>query len=152
MASSENVVLTTLCMIYDGDMLLLQDRQKEDWRGFTFPVGHVEKKESFVKATIREIKEETGLTIQDPQMCGIKQFETDNGERYIVLLFKTNKFSGQLVSSEEGRMVWARRSDLYRLPVATGFFDTLKLFDEADLTELYYEYDEKHDKWIANFY
>lgn len=130
MASSENVILTALCMIYDGDMLLLQDRQKEDWRGFAFPGGHVEKKESFVKAIICEIKEETGLTIQDPQMCGIKQFETDNGERYIVLLFKTNKFSGRLVSSEEGRMVWVRRSDLHKLPVATGFFDTLKLFDE----------------------
>jgi 8-oxo-dGTP diphosphatase len=152
MAASENATLTALCMIYDGNKILLQDRLKEDWRGLTFPGGHVEEKESFVKAIIREIMEETGLTIQNPQICGIKQFEADDGGRYVVLLFKANQFSGQLTSSEEGKMVWVDRNDLEKLPVAKGFFDTLKIYDDTNLMELIYEYDKEIDKWVAKFY
>lgn len=152
MAGSKNATLTAPCMICDGNKVLLQDRLKEDWRGLTFPGGHVEEKESFVKAIIREIREETGLTIQNPQICGIKQFEADDGGRYVVLLFKANQFSGQLCSSDEGKMVWVDRNDLEKLPVAKGFFDTLKIYDDVNLTELIYEYDKKKDTWEAKFY
>jgi len=49
-------------------------------------------------------------------------------------------------------MVWADRNDLEKLPVAKGFFDTLKIYDDVNLTELMYEYDKKKDKWEAKFY
>lgn len=74
MRKSEQAIVTVLCMIYDDDKLLLQNRVKEDWQGYTFPGGHVEKNESFVQAAIREMKEETGLTISHPKICGVKQF------------------------------------------------------------------------------
>lgn len=77
MSRQERAVVTVLCMVYDGDMILLQDRVKNDWHGYTFPGGHVEKEESFVRAVIREIREETGLTIREPRLCGVKQFQTD---------------------------------------------------------------------------
>jgi 8-oxo-dGTP diphosphatase len=152
MAAVENVILTAICMICDGNRILLQDRIKEDWRGFTFPGGHVEKKEPFVKAIVREIKEETGLTIHNPKLCGIKQFETDDGSRYVVLLFKADQFSGQLTSSEEGKMVRVDRNDLDKLPVASDFFDTLRIYDDTNLSELFYEYDKGTDRWEAKFY
>lgn len=150
--AAENTTLTVLCMVCDGNKILLQNRLKEDWHGLTFPGGHVEKNESFVKAVIREIKEETGLTIQNPRMCGIKQFEADGGGRYVVLLFKTDRFSGDLSSSEEGKMVWVDRDDPKNLPVARGFFDTLRLFDDDALTELIYEYNSENQKWTAVFH
>lgn len=46
MALTESVELTVLCLIYDEDRYLLQDRVKEDWRGYTLPGGHVEAGES----------------------------------------------------------------------------------------------------------
>ena len=63
MARTENVELTVLCLIQNGDEYLLQDRVKEDWKGYTLPGGHIENGESVVDAVIREMKEETGLDI-----------------------------------------------------------------------------------------
>lgn len=152
MANSEKTILTALCMVYDGEKILLQDRVKKDWQGCTLPGGHVEKEESFVKAIIREIKEETGLTIYNPRLCGIKQFQTDDKERYVVLLFKTNEFDGTLCSSVEGEMVWVNRSDLKNIRVANGFFDTLKIFDDEKLTELFYKDGKEKDEWTMEVY
>lgn len=119
--------------------VLLQNRVKADWRGYTLPGGHVEKGESFVQAVTREMREETGLTVHAPRLCGIKQFQTDADERYIVLLFKTDRFSGTLRSSEEGEMVWVERDALDAYPLVEDFRELLSVFDRDDLTEFQYE-------------
>jgi len=139
MARSEKAVVTVLCMVHDGTRLLLQNRVKADWRGYTLPGGHVEKGESFVQAVTREMREETGLTVHAPRLCGIKQFQTDADERYIVLLFKTDRFSGTLRSSEEGEMVWVERDALDAYPLVEDFRELLSVFDRDDLTEFQYE-------------
>jgi len=151
MSKSERVILTALCMVYKDDKILLQDRVKKDWCGLTFPGGHVETNESFITAIIREIKEETGLTISNPQLCGIKQFPTEKGERYIVLLFKTNEFQGNLTSSDEGKMQWFSKDELVNLPVANGFWDTMKIYDD-NLTELFYTHDKATDIWTTKYF
>ena len=93
MARRETVVLTNMCMVYDGEgNMLVQDRLNPEWPGVTFPGGHVEPGESFTKAVIREVWEETGLTIEKPQLCGLKQFWEEDGTRYIVVLYKTIGF------------------------------------------------------------
>ena len=134
MKRTENVELTTLCMVTDGDRILLQNRVKEDWQGFTYPGGHVEHGESFVDAVIREIKEETGLTIISPKLAGIKQFPIEGG-RYIVLLFKATQYEGELHSSEEGKMEWVERSKLSQIKTVDDFAELLKVMDDPDLTE-----------------
>lgn len=63
---NETVEFTNLCMVRDGDRVLVIDRKKKDWPGITFPGGHVEAGESFTEAVIREVKEETGLRIASP--------------------------------------------------------------------------------------
>ena len=141
MARREMVVLTNMCMVYDGEgNILVQDRLDPDWPGVTFPGGHVEPGESFTKAVIREVWEETGLTIEAPRLCGLKQFWEDDGTRYIVMLYKTDQFSGELRSSSEGKVFWIRRSELanYQLPV--GFDQMICVFEDDDLGEqLVYE-------------
>ena len=59
----ESVEFVNMCLIKNGDKVLVQDRVSPNWPGITFPGGHVERCESFVDAVIREVKEETGLTI-----------------------------------------------------------------------------------------
>lgn len=142
MAKTEPVILTNMCMIYDGDRILVQDRLNPDWPGITFPGGHVEACESFVQSAIREVREETGLEISNLRLCGMKQFTHCNGDyRYIVLFYRTNCFSGVLKSSEEGRVFWINRADLHKYTLADGFESMLEIFEDDALSENYHWFD-----------
>lgn len=139
MARIEHAVFTNMCMVYNDDKILVQDRLNPNWPGVTFPGGHVEHKESFVKSAIREVKEETGLDITDLKLCGIKQFTHSNkGYRYIVLFYKTNCFKGKLKSSDEGKVFWINRKDLHNYVLADGFEEMLEVFENDNFSENYY--------------
>ena len=84
MAKTEKCILTNICLIYKNDEILVVDRKKKDWPGLTFPGGHVERNENFNDSVIREVKEETGLTIKNPVLCGIEEFKTDKEDRYLM--------------------------------------------------------------------
>lgn len=138
MSRTETVILTNMCMVYDDNKVLVQDKLDPKWRGATFPGGHVEKGESFTDAVIREVYEETGLTISCPQLCGIKSWMKNDGTRYMVLLYKTNQFTGEVRSSEEGEVFWVDLEDFPGLQLAGGMEDMLKVFLEDNLSEFYY--------------
>ena len=146
MDRTERVELAVLCLIKDGDRVLLQNRVKKDWQGYTLPGGHVERGESFVDAVVREMKEETGLTIEKPKLVGIKQFPIEGG-RYIVLLFEATQFTGEIVSSEEGEMTWIDRGELADIPAVDDLTELLKVFDDPELTEFQYVVDGEN--WTA---
>ncbi len=137
MKRTEKVELTVLCLIRRGDEYLLQDRIKKDWKGFTLPGGHVEPGESIVDAVIREMKEETGLTVENPKLCGVKQFPIDGG-RYLVFLFVADKFSGEIVSSEEGTMHWVKKEDLPKVNLVSDFKELLEVMLDEKLNEFQY--------------
>ena len=111
----EKVILTNMCMIQNGSRVLVEDKVSRWANGIIFPGGHVEEHEPIVDSVIREMKEETGLTIENPQLCGIKEWINGDGSRYLVFLFKTDRFSGELVSSEEGKVFWAERDEVLRM-------------------------------------
>ena len=140
MTQTEKAVFTNMCMIYDGNgNILVQDRKNPNWPGITFPGGHVEPRESFVDSVIREVWEETGLTIVNPTLCGVKQFQNRENARYVVFFFKTDRFSGTLRSSDEGEVFWIPRKELPNYKLADDFLSMVQVFESDDLSEFYYE-------------
>lgn len=140
MTRSEPAIFTNMCMVYDHTgNILVQERSDPDWPGLCFPGGHVEPGESFAESVIREVREETGLTIEQPVLCGIKQFQTIRAnERYVVLFYKTDRFSGKLHSSEEGNVFWIPRNTLGQYALVDDFEKILSIFESDELSELYY--------------
>lgn len=135
----EQAVFTNLCMVYDhAGNILVQNRTDPNWPGLCFPGGHVEPGESFVDSVIREVYEETGLTICRPKLCGTKQFQSRDGSRYVVLFYKTDCFSGQLCSSDEGEVFWTPRDTIHQYTLCEDFESMLKVFESDDLSEFYY--------------
>ena len=141
---TERVELTVLCLVEDKNKVLLQNRVKKDWQGYTLPGGHIERNESFVDAVIREMKEETGLDIKNPILVGVKQFPIKYG-RYVVFLFKSTEFEGALQSSAEGKMEWVEYNDISNLNTVDDFENLLKVMNSSDLSE--FQYVVKNDIW-----
>ena len=146
MGRREWVELTTVCLVYREDEVLLQNRIKEEWHGYALPGGHVEPGESIVESIIREMKEETGLTILNPKLCGIKQFPIENG-RYLVFLFRADQFQGELHSSEEGKMEWIKLSELDQYNTVSDLKEHLDVMLSDELTE--FQYIVQGDDWIV---
>lgn len=144
MRRTENAELTVLCLLQSEEAYLLQDRVKEDWKGYTLPGGHIEAGESIVDAVIREMQEETGLTILNPRLCGVKQFPIKGG-RYIVFLFCADQYEGELCSSAEGDMHWIKKEELSNVDLVSDFLELLQVMLDDSLNE--FQYIEEDGKW-----
>lgn len=147
MSKYEKIEFTNMCMIYDHDgNVVVQDKINKSWGGITFPGGHVEKQEPFVDSVIREVKEETGLVIKHPKLCGIKWWEVKRNKRYVVLLFKTDEYSGTLKSSDEGKIFWTKLETLKTMKLAESFDKMLDVFCD-DIIQEHIQLKD-NDKWI----
>lgn len=147
MDRTERAELTVLCLLRQGSKILLQNRVKKDWRGYALPGGHVEPGESIVEAVIREMREETGLTVCDPRLCGVKQFPIPGG-RYLVFLFRAEEFAGELISSDEGAVEWVARDAVKELNTVDDLEDLLQVMERDDLSE--FQYIVHNDQWMVN--
>ena len=147
MSKTERVELTVLCLLHQNGQYLLQDRVKKDWKGYTLPGGHIEVGESIVDAVIREMKEETGLTVLNPRLCGVKQFPIENG-RYIVFLYEATQYEGELCSSSEGKMHWIRVEELNKINLVNDFHDLLEVMLDDNLSEFQYVIEENEWKIV----
>lgn len=146
MAREEKAIFTNMCMITDGNgNVLVLDRLKPDWPGIAFPGGHVEPGESFVESVIREVREETGLTVEDPVLCGVKQFQTDSDARYVVFFYKASKYHGTLHSSHEGKVFWLPRNELENQVLSIDMLEMVRVMESDSLSEFYYYTED--DKW-----
>lgn len=142
MAREEKAIFTNLCMICDEcGNVLVEDRKDSSWPGICFPGGHVEPGEAFTASVIREVWEETGLTIENPRLCGVKQFQTNETTRYVVFLYKATRFSGKITSSDEGEVFWLPRAELEEHQLVDDFMEIVKVMESDELSEFYYNGD-----------
>ncbi len=139
MAREEMTIFTNLCMICDGKgNILVEDRKDPDWPGICFPGGHVEPQEAFTDAVIREVWEETGLKIEDLRLCGVKQFPTKSGARYVVFFYKATKFTGELRASDEGEVFWIPRDQIGMFRCCSDFAEMIQVMESENLNEFFY--------------
>lgn len=129
--------LTTLCYIQKDDHYLMlhrvtkdRDVNKDKWIGVG---GHFEKGESPEECLLREVKEETGLTLTSYRFRGIVTFKlTDSCGGTLteyMCLYTADGFEGQLTSCDEGVLEWIERSKIDSLPIWEGdkiFFRLLR--------------------------
>ncbi|MGT2829994.1 8-oxo-dGTP diphosphatase [Streptococcus hillyeri] len=142
MARSEEVILTNMCMIEnDKGEVVMQIRSPErySWDGAAYPGGHIELGESLHEAVVREVYEETGLTIKNPRLVGVKHFHT-RGEsiRYLVFLYKATEFEGNIRSSDEGEIKWVPKTDFKTIDLADSMDDIIQFYEEENTSELFY--------------
>lgn len=135
MKRTEEVTLTNMCMIKDGNKVLVLDRNDPVWPGLTFPGGHVESHEAFHDSVVREIKEETGLTIRNPHLAGVKQFFDKNDDRYIVFFYIATDFEGKVHESDEGKLKWMNIEDVKKAKLAYNFDHDLPVYLDEKISE-----------------
>ena len=147
MGNTFKAELTNMVMVYDKNTnrAVVQQRVKY-WKGITFPGGHVEKGESFIDSAKREVFEETGLKVDNLKLCGVIDWcNRKSGERYMVMLYKTDTFSGELIGeTEEGKVFWTDIDEIPKMELPPYFDDYLKVFFSDDKQEFFAPYDKKN--------
>ena len=137
------VELTNTCVICDGDRILAENKIGH---GICIPGGHVEPGESMEAAVIREMQEETGLTVTRPRLRGIKDWMSEDGSRFLVAVYCATDFTGTLKSSEEGGVFWVSRAEFAEMDVIWNMKDVLRICDDETLSEMFW--DDAKDGWV----
>ena len=112
--------MTTLCYIEKDDCYLMlhrvskkNDVNKDKWIGVG---GHFEKDETPEECLLREVKEETGLTLTSYQFRGIVTFISDKvGHAEYMCLYTADGYEGEMISCDEGTLEWVPKKDIYQL-------------------------------------
>ena len=151
--------ITTLCYIeQDGKYLMLhRTKKKHDinenkWIGVG---GHAEGTEGPEECLLREVKEETGLTLTSYRFRALITFVSDKQEPEMMCLFTADAFTGKLITCDEGELVWVDKREVPKLPTWEGdaiFLERLLADEERFFTlRLVYEGDKLVEKSM-NFY
>ena len=114
-----NVEMVTCVMIQNPETneVLVQNRKRK-YPGWSFPGGHVERSESIYDCAVREIKEETGLDVNNLEHCGVVHWvNRENDERYLCFMYKTTEFAGELIAeTDESEQFWLGINELLVAP------------------------------------
>jgi len=105
------------CFIRRGDELLLVERALPPYQGMrTIPGGHKQYGEEIGAACLREMKEETGLSLHDCHLAGFMQVHREGrtGPEALCIYFVAEKFSGDVTPSHEGELAWFKTSVIYK--------------------------------------
>lgn len=128
--------MTTLCYIENNDCYLMlhrtkkkKDVNKDKWIGVG---GHAEGNETPQECLLREVKEETGLSLTSYKFRGLITFISEEYEAEMMCLFTADGYTGELITCDEGELEWVKKSDVPQLPTWEGDAQFLKLLLEDE--------------------
>ncbi len=114
------MTITTLCYIENNEQYLMLHRTKKQndinqgkWIGVG---GHVENEESPEECLVREVKEETGLTLTSYRLRGLVSFINSECESELMCVFTADEYTGNLITCEEGDLQWIAKTQVPDLP------------------------------------
>lgn len=126
--------LTTLCYIEKDEKYLMlhriskeNDINKDKWIGVG---GHFEPDESPEECLLREVKEETGLTLTSYRFRGLVTFMSDKWQTEYMCLYTADEYEGEMMDCDEGVLTWIEKSELEHLSLWEGDKIFLKLLAE----------------------
>ncbi|WP_379138347.1 8-oxo-dGTP diphosphatase [Paenibacillus sp. sgz500958] len=135
---AETIKLYTVCMIVSGDKILLLNRQHDSFRGYISPGGRIEFPESPTECAIREVKEETGLTVSNLVYKGLAEYMNPGQERYMIFNYITYDFTGELLQgSREGKPEWVALADLETIEMQENIRKRIPLFFDEGTFEIH---------------
>lgn len=127
------MILSSLCYIEDGGQILMLHRTKKEndinrdkWIGIG---GRFEEGESPEECVLREVKEETGLTLTSLRFRGIVTFVGDQWETEYMHLFTADDYTGRTAVCEEGDLEWVPKEKVRNLPTWEGDRIFLRLLE-----------------------
>ena len=146
---------TTLCYIEKDDkyLMLLRNKKKVDenkgkWVGVG---GKFEEGESPEECLIREVKEETGLTLTSYKFRGIVTFVSSEWGCEYIFLYTADGFTGELSECSEGELVWIEKKDIFDLNMWEGdyvFLEPMMNTDDILSIKVVYDGDKMIDSII----
>ncbi|QFT89025.1 8-oxo-dGTP diphosphatase [Bacillus sp. THAF10] len=145
----KKISLYTMCLIVDGDKILLMNRPNEKgFPGYIAPGGKLEFPESLTEGAKREVLEETGLTVHNLTYKGLDEYVNEvNLERYMVFNYITTDFEGELLKNPpEGELKWVSLEEALTLPMQSWFRERLPLFFQDGTFEKHVRWDEVHNR------
>ncbi|WP_288867759.1 8-oxo-dGTP diphosphatase [uncultured Parvimonas sp.] len=153
-----NTVLQNMCMIYDreNDKILVLDKvKKHGWEGLTFVGGHVEEGEVLYDSCVREVFEETGLTVKNLKLKGtVSWIDEIKAKRELGFLYYTEDFSGELIENNvEGTLSWFGIDEFRNADGKSYSIDKiLDLFLNDDYSELIVKWNKNDEVETEEFF
>ena len=152
------MILATLCYVKRDNQTLMLHRNKKPndihkgkWDGLG---GKFEAGESPEDCVIREIREESGLEIQNPRLQGLLLFPNFFGNDWYVFVYTAREFGGGLIDSAEGTLKWIPDDELDSLnrwdgdPIFFEWIESGKFFS----AKFIYDDDNKMKSYEVSLY
>lgn len=143
------IEITNMIMVQNPETKdVLVQRRVKYWCGITFPGGHLEDGESLYDSAVREVKEETGLTVKSLKYCGmVHWFNNENGDRYFVHFYKTTEYCGELLeATDEGEVFFTSLESIKTMNLSPNFDKYIPMFLSDEHSEIFCEWNEKMKK------
>ncbi len=139
------IKLATLCYLRDGDRTLMLHRVKKindmhagKWSGLG---GKVENGETPETCAIREVLEESGLTVSNPQLKGFITFPNFDGQNdWYVFVYRFDEFKGELIDSPEGDLEWIANDKIQAIPLWPGDRIFMEWLDRSGIFSAIFNY------------